>query len=329
MISLGLLGAGRIGQTHATALLGREDARLAAVHDPDTKAAESVARRTGARVTGVEEILADATVDAVLICTPTDLHAAQAEQAAAAGKAIFCEKPIDLDLARARLCAERVRPAGVPFMLGFQRRFDPHFADLRARLRAGAIGDAELVQITSRDPVPPPLAYIQRSGGLFKDMMIHDLDMARFLLGQELQVVSATGAALTDPTIGAAGDIDTAVVTLRAAGGALVVISNSRRALYGYDQRVEVHGARGLLAVENVPTTAVLAAGAEGMTRQPHQPFFMQRYAEAYRAEIDAFLALIRGDDVAVPGLDDGLAALELAESCQSRARDLRAKTGQ
>jgi len=207
MQRLGLLGAGRIGQTHARAVAGVEGATITAVFDPVQGAAEKAASLSGARIDSVDAIRA--------------------------GKAIFCEKPIDLDLARARTCVATVEAAGVPFMLGFNRRFDPTFAGLQKRIAAGEIGKPELIQITSRDPGPPPMEYIQRSGGLFRDMMIHDLDMARFLLGEELALVSATGASLVDAEIGAAGDVDTATATLRGENGALVVITNSRRATYG------------------------------------------------------------------------------------------------
>src|SRR5690606_30209207 len=202
MLNIGLLGAGRIGITHARAVSALPDARITAVFDPVDAAAEAAQALTGARRASVEDILADETIAAVIVATPTDLHASQVEQAARAGKAIFCEKPIDLSSARAEACLAVVREQKARLMLGFNRRFDPSFARLKAEVEAGVIGKVELVQITSRDPAPPPVDYIRRSGGLFRDMMIHDFDMARFLLGEEVTEVFATGAALVDPAIG-------------------------------------------------------------------------------------------------------------------------------
>ena len=320
MQRLGLLGAGRIGQTHARAVAGVEGATITAVFDPVQGAAEKAATLSGARIDSVDAIIGADDIDAVLICTPTDLHSDQAERAARAGKAIFCEKPIDLDLARARTCVATVEAAGVPFMLGFNRRFDPTFAGLQQRLAAGEIGKPELIQITSRDPGPPPMEYIQRSGGLFRDMMIHDLDMARFLLGEELALVSATGASLVDAEIGAAGDVDTATATLRGENGALVVITNSRRATYGYDQRVEVHGETGMLMANNPPADFVTHAGSDGYADAPLHDFFMTRYTQAYTAEIEAFVRALNGEAVDCPTGRDGIAALALADECSKMA---------
>ena len=212
-INFGLLGAGRIGKTHATAVLGIPGTKLAAVFDPVDAAAEHIVAMTGARRASVEEILADKSIDAVLICTPTDMHADQIELAARAGKAIFCEKPVDLSADRVRACLKVVEETKAKLMIGFNRRFDTNFAAVRAQIDAGAIGTVELVQITSRDPGPPPIDYIKRSGGIFRDMMIHDLDLARFLLNEEIVSVSATGSVLVDQAIGAAGDVDTATAT--------------------------------------------------------------------------------------------------------------------
>jgi myo-inositol 2-dehydrogenase/D-chiro-inositol 1-dehydrogenase len=253
--------------------------------------------------------------DAVLIASPTPTHADYVEQAATAGRAVFCEKPIDLSEQRVRRCLAAVRSAGTILMTGFNRRFDPHFVSLKQRLDAGEIGALELLTIVSRDPAPPPLAYIASSGGLFLDMMIHDLDMARFLLGEEPVAVSAVASCLVDPAIGAAGDVDTALVTLRTASGRLCQISNSRRATYGYDQRIEAHGAAGLLQAGNVTATTVQVATASGFRSDPVLPFFLERYAAAYRAELDAFVRAVRGEAPASPDGIDGLRALLLANA--------------
>ena len=258
-----------------------------------------------------DAILGGADIDAVLICTPTDTHAATIEAAAANGKAIFCEKPVDLSSDRIRQTLGRVGAA--PLMIGFNRRFDPNFAALRERLGAGVVGAVEMVTILSRDPAPPPVSYIARSGGLFRDMMIHDFDMARFLLGEPIVRVYAAGSALVDPAIGAAGDVATAAVLMTAASGAVCQISCSRRATYGYDQRIEVHGAKGLLRAENVPETTVVLADARGITADPVQPFFLERYAAAYRIELAHFIAAVRDGTAPSPSGADGLAAGLLA----------------
>ncbi len=314
-VRLGLLGAGRIGKTHARSIADSDGARLVAVADPDEAAVAAVVQATGTRAASVEEVLGDSAIEGVLIATPTDLHAELIERAAAAGKAIFCEKPIDLDLSRARRSVAAADRCGVPLMIGFNRRFDPSFRRLRDEIDRGRIGAVELVQITSRDPAPPPLEYVRRSGGLFRDMMIHDLDMARFLVGEAIVEVTASGSALVDKAIGDAGDVDTAVALLRSAGGRLCVISNSRRATYGYDQRIEVHGSDGMISAGNPVATTVTRADRTGFATDPLNDFFMDRYADAYRLEIAAFCAVVRGGDVAYPDGRDGLNALALADA--------------
>ncbi len=324
-VRLGLLGAGRIGKTHARSVAAIEGARLVAVADPDEAAVASVVQATGTRAASVEEVLGDPAIEGVLIATPTDLHADLIERAAAAGKAVFCEKPIDLDLSRAERAVDAAARGGVPLMIGFNRRFDPSFRRLRDEIDRGRIGTVELVQITSRDPAPPPMEYLQRSGGLFKDMMIHDFDMARYLAGESIVEVSATGSAVIDTAIGEAGDIDTAVALLRSARGRLCVISNSRRAVYGYDQRIEVHGSQGMVSAGNPVATTVTRAGREGFATDPLNDFFMDRYASAYREEMAAFCALVRGGDVAYPSGQDGLAALAVAEAAAESLATARA----
>ena len=318
---VGLLGAGRIGRIHGLNVVARADAKLVAVTDAMPEAAASLAAASGAKVATAEAILADASIDAVLICTPTDTHADLIEAAVSAGKAVFCEKPVDLDAARIRRCLATVEKSGRPLMIGFNRRFDPSFAALEARLRAGEAGDIEIVTVISRDPPPPPVAYVKRSGGLFRDMMIHDFDMARFLLAEEPVEVFALGSALVDPAIGEAGDVDTAAVLMKTASGRIAQISNSRRATYGYDQRIEVHGSKGMLRAGNIHETTVEIATATGFRADPVQNFFLERYAAAYRAELDAFFTACKGGKAMSPSGLDGLKAQILADAATESTR--------
>jgi len=321
MLDIAVLGAGRIGRIHAGNIAAHPGARLVGIADTDADTANALATALGARTVTVAEAMH---ADAVLIASPTPTHADYIEQAAAAGRAVFCEKPIDLAADRVRGCLAAVARAGIVLMVGFNRRFDPHFALLKQRLDAGEIGALELLTIISRDPSPPPPSYVATSGGLFRDMMIHDLDMARFLLGEEPVAVTAVASCLVDPAIGAAGDVDTAVVTLRTASGRLCQISNSRRATYGYDQRIEAHGAGGLLRAGNVTPTTLEVATASGFRTDPVLPFFLERYAAAYRAELDAFVQAARGDAPARPNGEDGLRALLLADAAVEAVRSGR-----
>jgi myo-inositol 2-dehydrogenase/D-chiro-inositol 1-dehydrogenase len=314
-LNIGLLGVGRIGLTHARAVTGIAAARIAAVFDPVEAAAQAAMDLTGAHRATVEEIMADPAIDAVIIATPTDLHAAQVEQAARAGKAIFCEKPIDLDIGRVRACLEVVEQTGARMQIGFNRRFDREFAELRAQIDAGAVGEVEMIQITSRDHAPPPIEFVKRSGGMFRDMMIHDLDMARFLMGEEFVEVFATGSVLIDPEIGAAGDVDTATATLKTASGKIAVITTNRRAAYGHDQRAEVHGSKGMVSIGNKRATSVSVADGSGYRTEPLLASFMVRYADAYRQELTAFVEALQTGGPLSPSGDDGLRALELAEA--------------
>ncbi len=317
---IGLLGAGRIGRIHGGNIAAHSRASLAAVADADAAAAQRLAEAHGVTTASVDAILAADDIDAVAICTPTDTHADLIERAVGRGKAVFCEKPIDLAASRVRACLAKVKQAGGRLMIGFNRRFDPSFGALRRRVAAGEIGNVELVTILSRDPEPPHAGFVERSGGLYRDMMIHDFDMARLLLGEEPVVVHAVGSCLVDPAIGAAGDVDTAAVLLKTASGRIAQISNSRRATYGYDQRTEVHGSRGLLAVGNLHATTVEHAGAQGYTRDPILPFFLQRYADAYRLEMDAFVTSVLDGTPLSPTGDDGLAAQLLADAATEAA---------
>jgi myo-inositol 2-dehydrogenase/D-chiro-inositol 1-dehydrogenase len=318
---LALLGAGRIGKVHARAIAEDKRAKLVAVVDAVAEAAQAIAESAGCRVSSIEEIEADREIDAVIICTPTNTHADLIERFAKAGKAIFCEKPIDLDVDRARSCLETVRNRGAKVMLGFNRRFDPHFLAVRQAIDEGRIGKVEMVTITSRDPGPPPSEYIKVSGGIFRDMTIHDFDMARFLLGEEIVSVMAVGAVLVDPKIGELGDYDSASLILTTASGRQCVISNSRRASYGYDQRIEVHGSLGSVSAENQRPVSIEVANKDGYTRPPLHDFFMTRYTAAYAAEISAFIDSLESGTAPSPSAEDGLIALQLADAALRAAK--------
>ena len=295
-LRLGLIGAGRIGRVHAANLAQRvPGARLVAVADVFGDAARALAREYSLDAYDDHRpLLERGDVDAVVVCSSTDTHAPMITAAAQAGKHIFCEKPIALDLARIDDALGAVADAGVTLQVGFNRRFDAGFGAVRQAVIAGKVGRPEMVRITSRDPEPPPIGYVRVSGGIFLDMTIHDFDMARFLVGEEVVEVSAAGAVLVDPAIGSAGDIDTAVVTLRYASGALGVIENSRRAVYGYDQRVEVFGSAGMVAAGNETSHRAVLSDAQGVHGPLPLYFFLQRYAEAYVAEMQAFVECVR-----------------------------------
>ena len=315
MVRIGLLGCGRIGQVHARSVGQIEGAVITVVSDAFAKPADALAAKTGAIVASPDDLIARADIDAVVIGTPTTTHYDLIHAAAKAGKAIFCEKPVDSSAARIRDCIRAVDAADVPFFTAFNRRFDPNFAYLQNQLAQGDIGDVEIVTILSRDPSPPPLSYIETSGGLFRDMMIHDLDMARFLLGEEPVSLYAVGSSLVDPEIGKAGDVDTAAVTLTTASGKICQISNSRRAAYGYDQRIEVHGSMGMLRAENMLENTVEHASSNGFTKAPAQHFFLERYEAAYRAEMAYFVDCVANGTPITPGIEDGLKAQMMADA--------------
>jgi myo-inositol 2-dehydrogenase/D-chiro-inositol 1-dehydrogenase len=325
MISFCQFGAGRIGAIHAANIAAHPAARLSIIVDTDPAAAERLAGRYGARVGNRAEALADPGVDAVVIASSTDTHADLVEAAARAGKAIFCEKPLDLDRRRAEACLAVARECGVALMVGFNRRFDPNFARLEREMRDGRIGKLETLTITSRDPAPPPLDFVRRSGGLFRDMMIHDLDMACWLSGEAPVEIFAMASVLVDPAIGDAGDVDTAIVMLRMPSGALCQISNSRRAVYGYDQRIEAFGSKGALRAENVVESTVAFAGDGGIVTDKPLPFFLERYAEAYRRELDHFIGAVADGTAPLVGGDDGIRGLALADAAAESYRTGRA----
>ena len=321
MLNIGLLGAGRIGMVHARAISAHQGSTLRAVSDVFAQNAETLAAQYGADVRSSDEIIADPSIDAVLIATSTDTHSDFIEAATQAGKAVLCEKPVDLSLARAKACQDAVSKTGKPVMIGLNRRFDPSFGTMKAAIDAGEIGASELLSITSFDPAPPPVSYIKVSGGLFRDMMIHDFDMATFLMGALPETVSAVGSSVVDPAIGEAGDVDTAVVTLSYADGRIAVIKNSRRAVYGYDQRIEMLGSKGLLQAQNVLENTVVKSTTDGVMSAKPTYFFLERYMPAYAAEWDAFVtALTDGTDMPVT-LEDGVNALCLAEAATQSAQ--------
>ena len=313
MFKIALLGAGRIGRIHAANAVAHADLTLSHVVDPVAANAQAVAEATGARVASLEDVLTDASIDGVIIASSTDAHLDHCLRATAAGKAIFCEKPLDMDLRRARAAAGDLKDARL--FLGFNRRFDPNFQALQARLAEGVVGKLETLQITSNDPAPPPVTYIQVSGGLFKDMAIHDFDMARWLLGEEPSEVFAWGSCLVDPAIGEAGDIDTARTMLKTASGKLCVIANSRRSGFGYDQRIEAYGSGGMARADNVLESTVQVWGEAGAAADRFQNFFLDRYAAAYRAEMTHFAEILAGNAKPAIGYADGVAALAWAEA--------------
>ncbi len=321
MLKVGLLGAGRIGRVHAVNIAANSRSELVAVSDVNEDAARELAATYGAKACSTEEILGDASINAVLIATSTDTHSDLMERATEAGKAVLCEKPVDLSLERAEACLKRVSATGQKVMIGFNRRFDPNFAAVKAAANAGEIGRSELLSITSFDPAPPPVSYVKVSGGLFRDMMIHDFDMANFIMGKLPKSVHAVGSAIVDPEIGAAGDVTTAVVTLTYEDGSIAVIKNSRRASYGYDQRLELLGSDGLLSAANMLENTISKATRAGVESAKPEHFFLERYQRAYVAEWEAFVAaVLDGADIPVT-LADGVAALAMAEAATHSAK--------
>jgi myo-inositol 2-dehydrogenase/D-chiro-inositol 1-dehydrogenase len=318
MQKIALIGAGRIGRIHAANVVAHSELKLAYVIDPIATSAQEVAQSYGATTADLDGALGDASVSGVIVASSTDTHLDFSLRAAQAGKAIFCEKPIDLDLARAEANASKFDAARARMFLAFNRRFDPNFRALKKKLDSGAVGKLETLHISSHDPSPPPTGYVAVSGGLFKDMAIHDFDMARWVLDEEPSEVFAAGACLVDPEIGKLGDIDTAKVILRTPSGKLCVISNSRRSGYGYDQRIEAFGSVGALRAGNVTESTVEAWTEAGAQADQFQNFFLDRYAAAYKHEMAHFAdMLVRGVEAQI-GYGDGVAALKLATAAQA-----------
>lgn len=308
LLHVGIIGAGRIGRVHAETIAFRiPEARTVAIADVNRKAAEALACRCGISevVSSGEEILADPRIDAVLICSSTDTHAGLIAAAAGAGKHIFCEKPIASTLAEIDRALDAVEKAGVKLQIGFNRRFDANFARVRRAVADGEIGRPSLMHITSRDPGPPPLDYVRVSGGIFVDMTIHDFDMARFVIGDEVEEVYTAGGVHVDPEIGKAGDLDTALVVLRFRNGVIGTIDNSRRAPYGYDQRIEILGSQGKIETDNCYPNAATVSTGKAVCRDLPLNFFMERYRESFAVELQAFIAAVREDRATpVTGMD-------------------------
>ncbi len=327
MKNVAVFGAGRIGRIHASNLAALPGVQLKYVCDAVPAAAADLAQQLGAQASDIDAVFADASIDAVAICSPTSTHSDLIARAAQAGKHVFCEKPVDLSVPRAEAVARTVAEAGVACMIGFQRRFDPTFNDARRRLDAGEIGQPEMLIITSRDPGAPPVEYITQSGGIFRDMLIHDLDVFRWILcadGDEAAWLSATGSVLTDPAVGEAGDWDSTAVTIRTRRGRLCQINTTRRAAYGYDQRFELLGSQGLLQCGNHKPTEVVQWDASGVRADKPEAFFLQRYAAAYRLEIEHFFDCLQTGKPFKTTVEDGVKAQQLAD-----AATLSAQSGQ
>ena len=323
-LKIGIIGAGRIGKLHANNLVNRvPDAELVAISDVYAPAAKELAEKLNVPnwYDDYHKILENPDVEAVFICSSTDTHSPISIEAARAGKHIFCEKPIDHDLDKIKVVLEEVKKAGVKYQVGFNRRFDRNFKHVHEVVQSGGIGDVQIVKVTSRDPEAPPLSYVKVSGGIFVDMTIHDFDMVRYLSGSEVTEVSAVGACLVNPEIGAAGDVDTCIITLRFANGALGVIDNSRQAVYGYDQRIEVFGSKGCITADNETPNNTTLYTAEGVTKEKPLWFFLERYNDAFIAEENAFVDACLNDHPTAVGAFDGLQPVRIAiaakESCE------------
>lgn len=327
MLRLAVLGCGRIGKMHAANVARHPRATLAGVYDLHRPSADSVAAEQGVKAfASAEDVFASSEVDAVLIATATPTHADYIEMAIAAGKAVLCEKPIDLNLARVNTCADKIKGTKLPVQLGFNRRYDPGHSAARAAMLAGEIGDLHQVIITSRDPGLPPKAYLEAAGGLFRDMTIHDFDLARFMLCEEPVEVFALAGALIDPALGKElNEVDSAMIIMRTASGKQCHINNSRTAVYGYDQRVELMGTKGMLLSDNrKPHELRRYTATTTETSQPYQFFFLERYLEAFMAEIDGFVDCVEKDAQPLASFEDGRRALILAEAAYVSLREGR-----
>lgn len=311
MLKIGIIGAGRIGKVHTESIMRYvAGATVKSVADPYmTEETAAWAKSMGVEKVGKDyrEILADPEIDAVLICSSTDTHSPISLEAIAAGKHIFCEKPVDHDLGKIKAVMEALEGSDVKYQVGFNRRFDHNFAAAREAVESGKIGDLAVLKITSRDPGAPPVSYIKVSGGIFLDMTIHDFDMVRFVSGDEVEEVYAAGGVTVDPAIGEAGDIDTAVITLRLRSGAIAVIDNCRRASYGYDQRLEAFGSKGQVAIANDTQSSAVVSDANGVTAEKPLHFFLERYMQAYASEVAAFVDAVANDKPVPVGIEAGL----------------------
>ena len=324
MINICLFGAGLIGSVHAGNLARHAKVKLRYVVDPRPEAAQRIAALTGAEIVDTDTALGDAEISAVVIASATKTHAQIAMQAATSGKAIFCEKPIDLDIGRTDACLDVIKKTGAIFQIGFNRRFDPNFRALKRRIEAQEIGSVEQVIITSRDPEPETEEALASGGGVFREMTIHDFDMARHMLGEEPTELFATGSSLVSPAYANLSDFDTAMFILRTASGRQCHINNSVRASYGYDQRVEVHGSKGMLKAGNRTPTSVELSDARAISRDKPLFFFVERYAESYAAELDHFVECVDGKRNPHVGADDGRKAMILCETALASVKSGR-----
>ena len=311
MVTIGIIGAGRIGKVHAESISNYvKNATVKTIADPFmNEATENWAKGMGIPNTtkDYKEILSDPEIDAVLICSSTDTHSPISIEAIEAGKHVFCEKPIDHDVEKIKEVMKALEGKKTKYQVGFNRRFDHNFRAVQQAVAAGTVGDPHLIKITSRDPEPPAPEYVAVSGGMFLDMTIHDFDMVRFLAGCDAEEVYVQSAVLVDPAIGAAGDVDTAVITLKMENGAIAVIDNSRKAVYGYDQRAEVFGSKGMVANANDSVSNAVISNADGVTGEKPLFFFLERYMAAYAQEISEFVAAIENDTETPVGVEDGL----------------------
>ena len=315
-IKVGLIGAGRIGKLHAENLTSHiPNVELVGLADTNLILAKTVAESFNIPYyfDDYHQIIDHPEIDATIICSPTNTHAQIIQEAASAGKHVFCEKPIDFDLDRTQQTLEYIKKNSVKFQVGFNRRFDSNFRSLHSRILKGEIGDLHILRITSRDPAPPPISYIEVSGGIFFDMMIHDFDMARHLVRSEVTEVYAAGGVMIDKAIDEAGDIDTATVILKFANGMLGTIDNSRQAVYGYDQRIEVFGSNGMIRAENVETDTCVLSNSKGTHQSPLPHFFLDRYKSSYLTEMVEFLQCIENDTIPPVVGHDGLKAMQIA----------------
>ncbi|MCL2580795.1 MAG: inositol 2-dehydrogenase [Oscillospiraceae bacterium] len=329
MKQLGIIGAGRIGRVHAESISRMAAAAVKTLADPFmSPEIEKWAAQLGVDkcVKDYKEIIADPAIDGVLICSPTDTHADISLEAIAAGKHVFCEKPVSQKLDEI-LAVKKALAASpnIKYLVGFNRRFDHNFKAARAAVEQGKVGEQHIVRITSRDPGPPPIEYIKVSGGLFMDMTIHDFDMLRYLTGSEVDEVFVRAANKVDPAIGQAGDIDTAVITLTMKNSVIAIIENSRKAAYGYDQRVEVFGSKGMVSIGNdAPSTAVIST-EDGVTGEKPLHFFLERYMDAYVQEARDFVTAIENDTPVPVGIEDGLQSVLIAMACALSHKESRA----
>ena len=320
-IKFAILGMGRIGKVHADSILANSNAELAAIHDPINNEINSLQKRYSCQQMSLEEITNNDQIKGILICTPTDTHVDLIKRFLHTKKALFCEKPLDLNLRNVKNLVQLVSASKSQVMLGFNRRFDPHFIKLKAHLTEKEIGIIEQIVITSRDPNPPTIEYIKKSGGIFKDMAIHDLDMAVFLANEKIHSITALGSNFVSKKIEQAGDYDTASILMKTFSGKQISIINSRRATYGYDQRVEVHGSKGILKVNNPTLSEIELAKDAGTTKDRLHYFFMTRYTDAYKNQINYFVDCIKKRAMPKPDSYDGYYALYLAENALKSAR--------